>query len=75
MEELSNRAGRARLSGNGRHWERAQCGQRVWSAFGVQPHRQSIFKLSTDPFFVEKLVDITRALPQSAGACDGALCR
>jgi len=31
---------------------------RVWSAFGVQPHRQKHFKLSTDPFFVEKVVDI-----------------
>lgn len=33
--------------------------QRVWAAFGVQPHRQKHFKLSTDPFFVEKVVDIT----------------
>jgi transposase len=33
--------------------------QRVWSAFGVQPHRQKHFKLSTDPFFVEKVLDIT----------------
>ncbi len=32
--------------------------QRVWSAFGVQPHRQKYFKLSTDPFFVEKVRDI-----------------
>lgn len=32
--------------------------QRVWSAFGVQPHRQKHFKLSTDPFFVEKVHDI-----------------
>jgi len=32
--------------------------QRVWSAFGVQPHRQKHFKLSTDPFFVEKVRDI-----------------
>jgi putative transposase len=31
---------------------------RVWKAFGVQPHRQKHFKLSNDPFFVEKLVDI-----------------
>ena len=41
-----------------------QCGiskstvQRVWSAFGVQPHRQSSFKLSNDPFFIEKVRDI-----------------
>lgn len=32
--------------------------QRVWSAFGVQPHRQKHFKLSTDPFFAEKVRDI-----------------
>jgi len=32
--------------------------QRVWKAFGVQPHRQKHFKLSTDPFFVEKVRDI-----------------
>lgn len=32
--------------------------QRVWRAFGVQPHRQKHFKLSTDPLFVEKVRDI-----------------
>jgi transposase len=32
--------------------------QRVWKAFGVQPHRQKHFKLSTDPYFVEKVRDI-----------------
>jgi putative transposase len=32
--------------------------QRVWQAFGIQPHRQKHFKLSTDPFFVEKVRDI-----------------
>lgn len=32
--------------------------QRVWSTFGLQPHRQKHFKLSNDPFFVEKLRDI-----------------
>lgn len=31
---------------------------RVWTAFGLQPHRQKHFKLSTDPFFVEKVRDI-----------------
>ena len=31
---------------------------RVWSAFNIQPHRQKHFKLSTDPFFVEKVHDI-----------------
>jgi putative transposase len=32
--------------------------QRVWQAFGIQPHRQKHFKLSTDSFFVEKVRDI-----------------
>ena len=32
--------------------------QRVWSAFGLKPHRSETFKLSTDPFFVEKVRDI-----------------
>jgi putative transposase len=32
--------------------------QRIWKAFGLQPHRQRHFKLSTDPFFVEKVRDI-----------------
>ena len=32
--------------------------QRIWRAFGLQPHRQRHFKLSTDPFFVEKVRDI-----------------
>jgi putative transposase len=32
--------------------------QRIWKAFGIQPHRQKHFKLSTDPFFVEKVRDI-----------------
>ena len=31
---------------------------RVWKAFNIQPHRQKHFKLSTDPFFVEKVHDI-----------------
>ena len=31
---------------------------RVWKAFGLQPHRVDCFKLSTDPFFVEKVRDI-----------------
>jgi transposase len=31
---------------------------RIWRAFGLQPHRQDTFKLSTDPLFVEKVRDI-----------------
>lgn len=31
---------------------------RIWRAFGLKPHRTSTFKLSPDPFFVEKVRDI-----------------
>jgi putative transposase len=31
---------------------------RIWHGFGLEPHRQRHFKLSTDPFFVEKVRDI-----------------
>jgi transposase/transposase-like protein len=50
------------------HWScrtmAARCGvspatvQRIWSARGLQPHRVETFKLSTDPRFEEKLVDV-----------------
>ena len=52
----------------GTHWSTrqlaGQCGvckstvQRVWSAFGLQPHRSKGFTLSNDPFFVEKVRNI-----------------
>lgn len=32
--------------------------QRVWRAFGLQPHRLETFKLSTDPNFVAKVRDV-----------------
>ena len=31
---------------------------RIWKAFSLQPHRSEIFKLSTDPLFVDKVRDI-----------------
>ena len=31
---------------------------RIWHAFGLKPHLQETFKLSTDPFFVEKVRDV-----------------
>ena len=31
---------------------------RIWHAFGLQPHRQDTFKLSSDPLFVDKVRDI-----------------
>jgi hypothetical protein len=32
--------------------------QRIWSARGIKPHRVATFKLSSDPRFEEKLVDV-----------------
>jgi transposase len=32
--------------------------QRIWSARGIKPHRVETFKLSNDPQFEEKLVDV-----------------
>ncbi|QEH37379.1 hypothetical protein OJF2_59690 [Aquisphaera giovannonii] len=31
---------------------------RIWRAFGLKPHLSESFKLSTDPFFVEKVRDV-----------------
>jgi transposase len=31
---------------------------RIWHAFGLKPHKQGTFKLSKDPFFIEKVRDI-----------------
>lgn len=31
---------------------------RVWRAFGLKPHKAETFKLSTDPYFVEKVRDV-----------------
>lgn len=31
---------------------------RIWREFGLKPHLKENFKLSTDPFFVEKIRDI-----------------
>jgi len=32
--------------------------QRIWKAFGLQPHRQQTWKLSKDPLFIEKVRDV-----------------
>src|SRR5438105_9121113 len=50
------------------HWSTrsmaARCGfsnervHRIWSTFGLQPHRAETFQLSTDPLFVEKVCDV-----------------
>lgn len=31
---------------------------RIWNAFELKPHRSETFKLSTDPYFVEKVRDV-----------------
>ena len=31
---------------------------RIWRAFGLKPHLQTTFKLSTDPYFVDKVRDV-----------------
>src|SRR5437764_11416455 len=32
--------------------------QRIWKAFGLQPHRQETWKLSRDPQFIENVRDV-----------------
>ncbi len=32
--------------------------QRIWSELGLQPHRVDTFKVSNDPRFTEKLIDV-----------------
>jgi len=53
---------------NATHWSRASMAQRsglskstigrIWRDFGLKPHRLDTFKLSTDPLFVDKVVDV-----------------
>ncbi|MFJ2913368.1 IS630 family transposase [Streptomyces sp. NPDC087228] len=31
---------------------------RIWRAFGLQPHRSETFRLSTDPYFIDKVHDV-----------------
>jgi transposase len=31
---------------------------RIWRSFGLQPHRSETFKLSEDPYFIEKVRDV-----------------
>jgi transposase/transposase-like protein len=50
------------------HWSRASMAKRaglskstigrIWRKFDLKPHLTGTFKLSTDPFFVEKVVDV-----------------
>lgn len=58
----------SRKPAGGTHWSVRQAAQqsgiskstvhRVFQAFALQPHRTRSFKLSTDPFFIEKVRDI-----------------
>jgi len=53
---------------NATHWSRSSMAARsglsastigrIWKDFGLQPHRSDGFKLSNDPLFVEKVVDV-----------------
>jgi transposase len=53
---------------NATHWSRASMAERsglsrstigrIWRDFGLKPHQADTFKLSTDPLFVEKVVDV-----------------
>jgi putative transposase len=47
---------------------------RIWQAFGLQPHRQKGFKLSTDPFFFRKTQRYCRFVLNSAAECCCAVC-
>ncbi|WP_017538200.1 IS630 family transposase [Nocardiopsis halophila] len=31
---------------------------RIWQSFNLLPHRQNAFKLSTDPLFIDKMIDV-----------------
>jgi transposase len=54
--------------GQDTHWSRASMAARtglskstigrIWKKFDLKPHLQDSFKLSTDPLFVEKVVDV-----------------
>lgn len=53
---------------NATHWSRSSMAARtglspstigrIWRRFELQPHRQDSFKLSTDPQFIDKVVDV-----------------
>ena len=53
---------------NATHWSRASMAQRsglsrstigrIWREFGLKPHRADTYKLSTDPLFIDKVVDV-----------------
>jgi transposase len=56
------------LPGKDTHWSRASMAAhsglsrstigRIWRDFGLKPHLQDSFKVSKDPFFIEKVIDV-----------------
>jgi transposase len=54
--------------GKDTHWSRASMARRtglsrstigrIWRKFDLKPHLQDSFKLSADPFFIEKVIDV-----------------
>jgi transposase len=56
------------VPGKDTHWSRASMARRtglskstvgrIWRKFDLKPHLQDSFKLSADPFFVEKVIDV-----------------
>jgi hypothetical protein len=48
---------------------------RVWRAFGLQPHRQETFKLSSDLAFVDKVRDVVGLYIEPARPGSGAVRR
>ena len=67
------------------HWSRASMARRsglsestvgrIWRKFDLKPHLQDSFKLSTDPFFVKKVVDVAGLYHNPARAGGGAVRR
>lgn len=53
---------------NATHWSRTSMAERsglskstvgrIWRDFGLKPHRADTFKLSSDPLFVDKVIDV-----------------
>lgn len=68
VAELINKTLHTKPANGASHWSvraiAAETGMsgtsvhRYFKLFGLQPHRQESFKLSTDPFFIEKLRDV-----------------
>jgi transposase len=68
--------------GKDTHWSRASMAARtglskstigrIWKKFDLKPHLQDSFKLSADPFFVEKVVDVAGLYHNPRAPCGAA---